>query len=438
VQAGRFVSGPEEACVVIRARPVSRAYARLLAGQSASAVGDAMFTVTAVLWADRLTAGQPWAAAAVSGVIGAAYAAVALAGPLAGLVVDRFDRRSLMAATELARAVLAGALAAVSFVPAGRLGPAEWLAVVYATVFGLNALGQLFAPAQMAVVAAIVPGEADRARAAGLAEAAAAAAGTLGPLAAVPLMLAAGVHWALAINAVSYLASLASVRSLPPCRPGKAEGGFRAGLRAFAASRDLRALLSVTMTCQLGAGALSALLVLSVTGCLHGDARSYGAASALMGAGYVAGAAAAGRLVRAAGTRAVVCGGLFAAAALTAAYALAGDVPAGLALLTGWSAAIGVLNTGTAPILMGAAPDGYLGRVMALWGPANQLAGAVSVLGSGWLASSVLSGFRAGCIGPVRLLLLIGAALIAAAGFRAVAALPPSPGSRARDDRQSA
>ena len=127
-------------------------------------------------------------------------------------------------------------------------------------------------------------------------------------------------------------------------------------------------VLSVTVICQLGAGALSALLVLSVTGYLHGDARSYGAAAALMGAGYVVGAAAAGRLVRAAGTRAVICGGLFAAAALTAAYALAGDVPAGLALLTGWSAAIAVLNTSTAPLLMGAAPDGYLGRVMALWG----------------------------------------------------------------------
>jgi hypothetical protein len=90
------------------ARFISRAYARLLSGQAASSVGDAVFTVSAVLWVDPdLAAGRPWAAAAVSGVTAAAYGAVAIAGPAAGVVVDRFDRRSVMAAAELARAGLA-------------------------------------------------------------------------------------------------------------------------------------------------------------------------------------------------------------------------------------------------------------------------------------------------------------------------------------------
>jgi hypothetical protein len=146
-----------------------------------------------------------------------------------------------------------------------------------------------------------------------------------------------------------------------------------------------------------------------------------------MGAGYIGGAAAAARLVRAAGARSVTCAGLFAAAALTAGYALARDVPAGLVLLTGYAAAIGLLNTSAAPYLMGAVPGEYLGRVMALFQPANQAAGAVSVLTVGWLASGALHGFRAGGLGPVSLLLLIGAVLIAAAGVRAAAALPPSP-----------
>lgn len=421
------MSGPGKAG---RARFVSRSYARLWGGQAASSVGDAVFTVSAVLWVDRdLAAGRPWAAAAVSGVTAAAYAAVAIAGPAAGVVVDRCDRRTVMAATELARAGLAGGLAALAFAPAGLIPAVAWLAVLYATVFSLNAAGQFYLPARTAVIAAMVPGAADRARAAGLAEAAAAAASTIGPMVAVPLMLTAGIRWALVINAASYLASWASARSLPPSRAaGDGERpGFRAGLHAFASSRHLTRLLSVTLLCQAGAGALTALNVVAVTCDLHGTARTYGLAETLMGAGYVAGAAAAGRLVRAAGPRAVTCGGLFAAAALTAGYALARDAAVGLPLLAAYAAAIGLLNTAVAPYLMGAVPDGYLGRVLALWGPANQAAGAVSVLGAGWLASSVLHGFSAAGLGPVSLLLLIGAALITAAGVRAAVALPRGP-----------
>jgi MFS family permease len=413
---------------------VSRAYARLWAGQAASSLGDAVFTVSAVLWVDRdLAAGRPWTAAAVSGVTAAAYVAVAVAGPAAGVVVDRFDRRRVMAATELARAGMAGGLAALAFAPAGRIPAVAWLAVLYGAVFGLNAAGQFFVPARMAVIAAMVPGDADRARAAGLAEAAASASGTVGPLIAVPLMGLAGIRWALVINAVSYLASWVSVRSLPPSRPARDGGeraGFRAGLRAFTSSRYLTRLLSVTLLCQLGAGVLTALNVVAVTGDLHGTARTYGLAETLMGAGYVAGSAAAGRLVRAAGPRAVTCGGLFAAAALTAGYALARDAAAGLPLLAAYAASIGLLNTSVAPLLMGAVPDGYLGRVMALWGPVNQVAGAASVLAAGWLASGALRGFSAAGIGPVSLLLLIGAALITAAGIRAAAALPQSPAAK--------
>jgi MFS family permease len=386
--------------------------------------------VSALLWVDRdLAAGRPWAAAAVSGVTAAAYAAVAVVGPAAGVVVDRCDRRTVMAVTELARAGLAGGLAALAFAPASLIPPAAWLAVLYAVVFSLNAAGQFFEPARMAVIAAIVPGGPDRARAAGLAEAAAAGATTVGPLIAAPLMLAVGIRAALVVNALSYLASWASVRALPPSRPARdgEHPGFWAGVRAFASSRYLTRLLPTTLLCQLGAGALSALNVVAVTCDLHGGPRTYGAAEALMGAGYVAGAVAAGRLVRAVGPRAVTCGGLFAAAALTAGYALARDAATGLPLLGAYAVAIGILNTGTAPYLMGSVADAYLGRVLALWMPANQAAGAVSVLASGWLASSVLRGFSGAGLGPVGLLLLVGAGLIAAAGAWAAVALPRGP-----------
>lgn len=408
------------------------AVTRLQAGQAVSALGDAVAVTSAVLWVDRdLAAGRPWAAAAVSGITAAAYAAVAVAGPAAGVVVDRFDRRAVMSAAELACAVLAGGLAVLACVPVASIPTAAWLAALYGAVLAINAAGQLSAPARTAVIAGLVPGEAGRARAAGTAEAAAAASAMAGPVIAVPLTLAAGMRWALAVDAVTFLVSWAAARSLPPSPPARRGGGlraeFREGLRAFGRSRYLTALLTVTVTCQVGAGALTALNVVAVTGYLHGTAATYGLAEALLAGGYVVGAAAAGRLVKAAGARAVTCGGLLAAGALTACYALARDVPVGLALLTAYGAAIAVLNTSAAPYLMGAVPGEYLGRALAVFGPANQAAGAVSVLGCGWLAGTVLHGFHAGGIGPVNLLLLIGAALITAAGVRAAAALPAAP-----------
>jgi len=315
--------------------PLTPAVVRLQAGQAVSALGDAVLATSAVVWIDRdIAAGKAWAAAAVSGIPAAVYLAVAVAGPLAGVAVDRFDRRAVMAAAEFARAGLAGALAALALMPEGRLPAAVWLGVLYAVVFLLAGAGQFTDPAKVAVIAALEPGDAGRARAAGLAEACKAAAVTIGPLIAVPLTLVAGIKAALAVDAATFTVSWLAVRSLPSApRPARGRGGtlaeFRAGLCCFASSRPLTALLTVTVTCQLGAGALTGLNVIAVTGNLHGTARDYGAAEALTGAGYIVGAIAAARLVRLAGARAVTVGGLFAAAGLTAAYALARSVPEG-------------------------------------------------------------------------------------------------------------
>lgn len=421
-------------------RLVNPAFARLLAGQAVSAVGDSVFTVTVVLWVSgQIAAGRPWTAAAVAGIPAASYGAIAVAGPVAVTVVDRFDRRRVMIATELARAGIAGALAAASFIPSGALSTTAWLAVLYGSVAALNGIGQLFAPARIAMTAVIVPGQAGRVRASGLGQAAQAAAGVLGPATAAPMMLAAGVHAALIVNAASYVASWLSVRCLPSLRPSRAGRGLLGelaeGFRAFAGSR-VRVLLAVTMTGQLGTGTITALTAVAVTADLHGTPRTFLAAEMIMGAGYIIGAAVAGRLVAASGLRTATWAGLVAAGFLAAGYALARDVPEGLAALGGYAVAIGALNTSVGPLLLDAAPQEVLGRVMALFGPANQAAGAVSMLLSGWLAGLLnRTGTGDGSGGP-SLVLLAGAGLILASGALAAAALPgrrPPGRPRARD-----
>jgi MFS family permease len=416
---------------------INRSYARLWCGQAVSAVGDTVFATTLVLWVSQVLAGgRAWAPAAAAGLLVAAGAAFFMVGPVAGVFVDRWNRRSVMMWSEMIRAGLAAGLTGMSFLPVTALPAGAWLAALYTAVFILTAVGQFFGPARLAMTRDIVDGEAARARAAGLAEATTSAAAVIGPPVAAPLLFTAGFHWALGLNAASYLASWLATRSLSPApgsRPAsRARAGLRAefgaGLRIFARSRFLASLLTVTIICQCGTGAVTALNVFFVTRDLHASPSLFGMAEALMGAGFIAGSLAAGHLVRRIGARALVWAGLLAAGVLAAAYGLQRNLPAGLAMLAVYGAVIAALNTAVAPLLLDAAPGEFLGRVLAVFNPANQLANALSVVMWGWLASTVLRDFRASIAGvtinSVSLIFIAAGGLIIASGIRAFIALP--------------
>jgi len=428
-----------------RRRVLSGPYRRLWYGQAVSAVGDKVFATTLILWVSQeIAGGRPWAPAAVSGLLIAAGAA-ALVGPAAGVFIDRWDRITVMTLTEAVRAVLAAALAALAFVPVRELPPWLWLCAVYGTVFLLAACGQFFALAQLAVTGELVRGPAEQARAIAAAEVTTSASSMLGPPIAAPLMFAIGPQWALAANAVSYVASCLITRSLRPVsarprrpagaaanRPASWRSEFRAGLRIFAGNRYVSALLTVTVICQAGAAAITTLNVFFVTSDLHAPPSAYGIAEMAMGSGFVVGALTAGLLVRRAGPRRVTFCGLFAAGILTVGYALQRDAGAGLAVLALYAAMIAVLNTAAGPLLLAAAPRDYLGRVLAVFSPVNQLVSSLSVVAWGWLASTALRTFRASAAGltvnAVSLIFILAGCLIIAAGVRALIALPPSPG----------
>jgi MFS family permease len=423
---------------------INRTYAKLWSAQAVSAAGDSVAYTTLVLWVSQvLAAGRAWAPIAVGGLLVAAGAAFTLAGPVAGIFVDRWDRQRVMTWSEVIRAALAAGLTGLSFIPAGDLPAGAWLAQLYVVVFSLSAVGQFFSPARLATTRDVVHGEADRARAVGLAEAATSAAGILGPPVAAPLFFAVGVHWALAANTVSYLVSWLAIRSMPgsrasrpaPARRGSLYSEWTAGLRVFMRSRCLAVLLTVTVICQCGTGAISALNIFFVTDNLHAS-RLFGLAEMTMGAGLVAGALVAGRLVRRIGARALIWSGLLAAGVLAAGYGLQRSVPAAFALLGAYAVLLALLNTAVAPLLLTAAPREFLGRVMAIWHPVNQLTSTVSVILWGWLASTLLRNFRASVAGvpvnSVSLIFIAAGALIIASGIRALTALPSVPAQPVR------
>jgi MFS family permease len=434
---------------------INRNYARLWYGEAGSTLGDFVFNTTLVLWvATVLGKGQRWAPAAVSGVLVATGVAFLAVGPLAGVSVDRWNRRRTMLRSEVVRAILVGALTLLFLLPARDLPAWLWLTVIYLVVFVLNAAGQFFNPARLVIIAEVVPGDNDRARAAGIGQATYATASIVGPPLAAPLLFSVGVQWALALNALSYVVSWVAIRSIrPPAAAAAAEAaadetaraagpaeqvagaavrGLRAeladGLRFFARSRFLVALVVVVMIAALGTGALNTLNVFFVTRNLHAAPRLYGFISTAFGIGAIAGSLLAVPAVRLAGARRLTCLGLLAGGALIFAYAQQDTFAGGLILLAAASVPVAMLNTALTPLLLSAAPPAYLGRVMAVVNPAGQLASMVSVLAAGWLASTVLPGldvsFAGLHFGPVSVILAAAGLLIALAGVYAYVALP--------------
>jgi MFS family permease len=127
---------------VVFARP---GYRRLWVARTASLCGDIFATVALSLLVFDLTG----SALGVSGVIVAEILPVLLLAPLAGSLVDRLPRISVMVAADLVRAVLAGALVFLS----------DHVIAVYLLAFGLSAGAVLFNPAANSALPTLVDDE---------------------------------------------------------------------------------------------------------------------------------------------------------------------------------------------------------------------------------------------------------------------------------------
>jgi MFS family permease len=431
-------------------------YARLWYGQAVSSLGDVVFSTTLVLWVGTvLGKGKPWAPAAVSGVLVAVGAAMLLVGPLAGVFVDRWDARRTALGTELIRGTLVGLLTVVSFIPVNDLPIAAWLALIYLVVFALNLTSQFFGPARYTLIRDIVTGEVDRARAAGIAQATGQTVTIIGPPLAAPLLFTVGVQWALAFNALSYAVSFVAIRSVPSRAPeatlhqhgrkrASVRSEFAAGLRFFVGNKTLVTLLTIAVIGQCGNAPLDTLNVFFVTMNLHVSAHLYGYLGMALGAGGVIGALGAGRMVRWFGARTVTWAGIVVLGSLLALYSRQTVFSAGLVVLFLLAIPMAMVNTAVAPLLLGAAPREYVGRVTAVFNPVNQLAGMLATVVAGWLLSSMLRNFTGSLaglrLGPVDVIFLASGGLIIVSGLYArialrQAAVAPAPAAETRPDQ---
>jgi Na+/melibiose symporter-like transporter len=342
--------------------------------------------------------------------------------------------------------------------------------LVYAVVLVSTGVSQFFGPAQFTLLGDIISGDADRAKAAGYTQSASYAASIIGPPLAAPLLFTAGVYWALIINALSFLASFALVRSIqvpsiqvrsvqvpsiasaPAIEPEVAGVGeipvtaaaeieaiaadveptgflrqFTAGFRFVAGNRTLRILLIAVTVATFGAGALNALDLFFVTDNLHVSAHWYGTLGMGEGIGAIIGTIFAAWVCKRLGDTKVFSLGLIAVGVGLMVYSRLDNLISAILVLTILALPLGAINVATTPILLRSVPRDMLGRTISVFGPLQQLAGMISALAAGWLVSTVLLNFHrsvAGVgFGPIDVVFAVCGLIVAAGGLYAMVGL---------------
>lgn len=228
------------------------AYRRLWLARTISQVGDvAQFTTLALLLIALTGSGL-----GVSGAVLAEIAPVLLLAPLAGSIVDRLPRVTVMVAADLVRVALAAALALWH----------DSAALAYAVAFALSAGQVFFSPAAQSLLPSLVDDDELVAANSGIWTAAVTAQIAVAPVAAL-LAVNVGFGPAFAVNAVSFAFSAAVLRGLTEperTEPVSVTSSFAHAREALAALGQiplLRALAAGQFLAALSAGATSALLV---------------------------------------------------------------------------------------------------------------------------------------------------------------------------------
>ena len=352
---------------------------------------------------------SPVAVAAVTAVQGLPFL---VAGPMLGVLVDRTDRRQLMAIVNALQVLVLSALAFAVLTHHASL-PLIYLA---ALVTGLGA--SLRSAAGSASVPQLVPaatldqanGRVIAGQIVGNELAGPAAGGWLFGLAAVlPFAANAG---ALAI-AVLLVLTLPSVFQPAPRERGSAPASRITGVRRDAAEgfrwlwrhSDIRDLTVAVGVISAMDAAWFAVLVLYVTQILHQRSGVYGLLLAVAALGGIAAGAFGTRLTRRLGPWPSVVVAGFALAVTQAALGLTANVVLAAIMLAASSAAFALFNITAVTMRQRAVPSGLLGRVNSLYGTVARGAEALGALGGGALAGA--AGIRAPMLlGAVPILLV--------------------------------
>jgi MFS family permease len=330
------------------ALPGGRPFHLLLLSLAISSCGDWLYNVALLALVYERTGSATWVALTTA----ARVLPIVVLGPLGGVAVDRFDRRRLIIASDLARALLMLALAAVA---------AAALPIVLAPLLAGLATGAATVqpPCVAACTARLVP-DADLQRASALRATIGQGAVVAGPALGALVLALSSPSVAIVLNALTFLASAAAIFSIAPgpafrpsARPdaevASVLGDIRAGARALRGAPVAVKLVAADVLCSAVYGLLTVTLVL-VSRRIGAGTGGYGVLLGAYGLGGVVGATVAGRVVAPARWRRTLMVALMFVAVPLAALGVVPSFAAALALslLAGGGMVVGEVLSETA------------------------------------------------------------------------------------------
>jgi MFS family permease len=251
----------------------------------ASNVGTWIHDVSAA-WVMAETTGSPFMVAAVQS---ATTLPVVLLAVLAGTLADIVDRRKYLILAQLWMLMVAATLALLAQLD--MLGP--WTLIGLTFALGIGAAMAM--PAQQATIPELVP-QTMLSPAVALSSLSMNIARAVGPALGGLIVASAGIGWAFAVNALSFLGVVIvlvtwrrkpTVSALPPESFGVA---LRAGMRYATQATVLQSVLIKAASFFMFASALTALLPIVVNRDLQASAGTYGLLLGCIGIGAIAGA----------------------------------------------------------------------------------------------------------------------------------------------------
>lgn len=377
---------------------------RFLTANATSVIGSTVTTVAiGVLVVDTLHG-----SATQVGLVNAAQVAPYLVfGLIIGVLVDRWRRRPLLVATDLARGVLLAVVPVLAILAALRI----WTLVVVLFVFGTLSV------VNMAAAQSFLPRLVQRDRLAHAnvrLSAGYTAAQTAGPLLGGGLVRLLTAPLAVLVDAASYLASGALLATLPVTEPAPATRHLTAhqlgrelldGLRYVYRHRMLAPFALASHGWFVCAAALGAVYTPYALRSLHLGAFGYGASLAASGFGGVLGNLASTRLNRRLGAGRTVCVGQALSPLALVPLALAPVGPAGWVLATAgqflFGAGMGIDDPISMAYRQSITPDALQGRMNTTIRSLNRGAATLGAPVGGLLADTL--GYR-----PVLWLLAAG------------------------------
>lgn len=331
---------------------------RFWTASTISALGDGMTFVALPLLAARLTRDP----AQVALVQTATYTAWLAFGLVAGALADRWERRRIMAATDLVRVALFAGFAATVLLDAATMP----LLVGFAFVTGLA--GILNQNASSAFLPSLVSKERLEVANTWLQSGLTVPSTLVGP-ALGGVLFAATPATPFLVDAATFAVSAALVLSLarpplvdrpapPPLRQALGEG-----MRYLWASQVLRTLCLLLAIVNGTAAAVTGVAVLYAQEVLGLSERGFGLLLGVFAAGSLAGMAVTPWAVRRLGTSGIVRGVFLVQAATMLAIAATGSLPVTVAAFLLAGSTGGLWNVATISLRQRIVPDALLGRV---------------------------------------------------------------------------